>query len=41
MSNEPTFSTTRAEPNPGIDEDQGKIIDTPAVAYVHGPDSRR
>jgi hypothetical protein len=37
VSNEPTFSTTRAEPNPGISEDQGKIIDTPAVAYVHGP----
>jgi hypothetical protein len=37
-SNQPTFSTTRAKPNPGIDEDQGKIIDTPAVAYVNGPD---
>jgi hypothetical protein len=38
QSNEPTFSTTTAEPNPGISEDQGKIIDTPAVAYVNGPD---
>jgi hypothetical protein len=36
VSNEPTFSTTKAEANPGIEEDQGKIIDTPAVAYVHG-----
>jgi hypothetical protein len=32
-----TFSTTRAEPNPGISEDQGKLIDTPAVAAVNGP----
>jgi hypothetical protein len=37
-TNQPTFSTTRAEPNPGISEDQGKIIDTPAVAYINGPD---
>jgi hypothetical protein len=29
-----TFSTTHAEPNPGIDEDQGKIIDTPAIADI-------
>jgi hypothetical protein len=36
-SNHLTFSTTRAEANPGISEDQGKIIDTPAVAYVNGP----
>ncbi len=35
-SQEPTFSTTTAEPDPGIAEDQGKIIDTPAVAYVNG-----
>jgi hypothetical protein len=32
-----TFSTTKAEANPGIDEDQGKLIDTPAVAAVNGP----
>jgi hypothetical protein len=38
ISQEPTFSTTRAEANPGIEEDQGKIIDTPSVAYVNGPD---
>ncbi len=31
-----TFSTTTAEPHPGIDEDQGKIIDTPAVADIDG-----
>jgi len=37
-TNEPTFSTTRAESKPGISEDQGKIIDTPAVAYLDGPD---
>ncbi len=37
-TNQPTFSTTRTEPNPGIGEDQGKIIDTPAVAYINGPD---
>jgi hypothetical protein len=36
-TNQPRFSTKRAEANPGIDEDQGKIIDTPAVAYVKGP----
>jgi Subtilase family len=37
-SGEPAFSTSTAERNPGISEDQGKIIDTPAVAYVNGPD---
>jgi hypothetical protein len=31
-----TFSTTRAQPNPGIDEDQGKLVDTPAVADLTG-----
>src|SRR5207302_342250 len=31
-----TFSTTRAKPDPGIDEDQGKLIDTPAVADIGG-----
>src|SRR5947209_4750418 len=31
-----TFSTTRAQPNPGIDEDQGKLIDTPAIAEIDG-----
>jgi hypothetical protein len=36
-TNQPTFSTTRAELNPGISEDQGKIIDTPAVTYLNGP----
>jgi hypothetical protein len=35
-SNEPTFSPVTAARNPGISEDQGKIIDTPAVAYVNG-----
>ncbi len=34
---EPTFSDARAGANPGIDQDQGKIIDTPAVAYLDGP----
>lgn len=37
-TNHLTFSTTKAKPNPGISEDQGKLIDTPAVAYVNGPD---
>ncbi|HZU60024.1 MAG TPA: S8 family serine peptidase, partial [Solirubrobacteraceae bacterium] len=37
VTNQPRFSTTRAQPHPGISEDQGKIIDTPAVAYVNGP----
>jgi hypothetical protein len=32
-----TFSTTRAQANPGIDEDQGKLVDTPAVASLDGP----
>jgi hypothetical protein len=27
-----------AKANPGKDEDQGKIVDTPAVAYLDGPD---
>ena len=36
VTNHLTFSTTRAEPNPGIDEDQGKIIDTPAIANIDG-----
>ena len=31
-TNHLTFSTTRAQPNPGISEDQGKLVDTPAVA---------
>jgi hypothetical protein len=35
-TNHLTFSTTRAKPNPGNDEDQGKIIDTPAVASLDG-----
>ncbi|HEV3127343.1 MAG TPA: hypothetical protein VGY32_00090 [Solirubrobacteraceae bacterium] len=35
-TNHLTFSTTRAKPNPGISEDQGKIIDTPAVAAIDG-----
>jgi hypothetical protein len=36
-TNHLTFSTTRASANPGIDEDQGKLIDTPALAYLSGP----
>jgi hypothetical protein len=36
VTNHLTFSTMRAEPNPGIDEDQGKIVDTPAVAEIDG-----
>jgi hypothetical protein len=36
VTNHLTFSTTTAEPNPGIDEDQGKIIDTPAIANIDG-----
>jgi hypothetical protein len=35
-SNELTFNGN-APANPGIDEDQGKIVDTPAVAYLDGP----
>ena len=35
-TNHLTFSTTTAQANPGIDEDQGKIIDTPAVANLDG-----
>ncbi len=37
-TNRLTFSTTRAEANPGIDEDQGKLIDTPAIADLAGSD---
>ncbi len=36
VTNALTFSTTRAQPNPAIDEDQGKLIDTPAVAEIGG-----
>jgi hypothetical protein len=36
-TNHLTFSTTTAQANPGIDEDQGKIVDTPAVASLDGP----
>jgi hypothetical protein len=36
VTNHLTFSTTHASANPGIDEDQGKIIDTPAVADIDG-----
>jgi hypothetical protein len=35
-TNHLTFSTTTAQPNPGIDEDQGKLVDTPAVADIDG-----
>jgi hypothetical protein len=35
-SNQPTFNAN-AQANPGKDEDQGKIVDTPAVAYLDGP----
>ncbi len=35
-TNHLTFSPTRASVNPGIDEDQGKIVDTPAVAMIKG-----
>ena len=35
-TNHLTFSITRAKPNPGISEDQGKLIDTPAVADING-----
>jgi hypothetical protein len=35
-SNEPTFNSN-APANPGKDEDQGKLVDTPAVAYLDGP----
>jgi hypothetical protein len=38
VSDEPTFNLKKTGPNPGIEEDQGKIIDTPAVAYVNGFD---
>ena len=36
-SNEPTFNAN-APADPGIEEDQGKIVDTPAVANLEGPD---
>jgi hypothetical protein len=36
-TNHLTFSNQRAGANPGIDQDQGKIIDTPAVAALNGP----
>src|SRR6202043_787831 len=36
VSNPLIFSTTRAQPNPGISEDQGKLVDTPAVADING-----
>src|SRR6202011_3434017 len=35
-SNEVLFNSN-APPNPGRDETQGKIVDTPAVAYLDGP----
>jgi hypothetical protein len=35
-SNQPSFNGN-AQANPGKDEDQGKIVDTPAVAYLDGP----
>ena len=35
-SNQPAFNSN-AQANPGRDEDQGKIVDTPAVAYLDGP----
>jgi hypothetical protein len=35
-TNHLTFSTTTAAANPGIDEDQGKLIDTPAIADIDG-----
>jgi hypothetical protein len=35
-TNQLTFSPTKATANPGISEDQGKLIDTPAVASPNG-----
>src|SRR5439155_15831193 len=35
-SNQMAFNGN-AKANPGKDEDQGKIVDTPAVAYLDGP----
>ncbi len=35
-TNHLTFSTTHAQANPGGDEDQGKLVDTPAVAMIGG-----
>lgn len=40
VTNHLTFSSTRAEANPGINEDQGKLIDTPAIAQLSGPGSK-
>lgn len=37
VTNHLTFSAQRAGSNPGIDQDQGKIVDTPAVAQLNGP----
>jgi hypothetical protein len=37
VTNHLTFSAQRAGTNPDIDQDQGKIIDTPAVARLNGP----
>jgi hypothetical protein len=39
-TNHLTFSTSRASADPGIDEDQGKIVDTPGVARLGGPRSK-
>jgi hypothetical protein len=36
-SNQIAFNSN-ANANPGKDEDQGKIVDTPAVAYLDGPE---
>jgi hypothetical protein len=36
-SNQIAFNAN-ANPDPGKNEDQGKIVDTPAVAYLDGPD---
>ena len=36
-TNHLTFSAQRAGTNPDIDQDQGKIIDTPALAQLDGP----
>ncbi len=37
-SNQPQFNAN-AKADPGKDEDQGKIVDTPAVAYLDGPNN--
>jgi hypothetical protein len=36
VTNHLTFSTSRTKANPGIAEDQGKLVDTPAVAEIAG-----